>query len=1244
MASNLPSLKPGDVVAGRFRIVEMIGSGGFSVVYRAHQEEMNRFVALKVLKPTASHDAKIVERFRREALYASHLTHPNTITLFDYGTTDSGLCYIAMEHLKGMDLSIVVQQHVPMDLKRVWKVLVQTCRSLAEAHRLGLVHRDLKPENIYLCQKPDGEFVKVLDFGVSKAISSFGDAGPATLAPLTQEGTVFGTPLYMAPEQAMAEAITPAVDIYAMGHITYEMITGHAAYEGSNNAMDVMLRQINDPPLALPEPWNETPFNELITLCTQKDPAHRLQNASILLDALLEERFEPYMDPTERPQRHATLPRTPQIGTTGDTEPMSGTEEIEEIYRWELEVLDGVLAEVKQRNEVRVVVIRGKQGTGRSNLLRAFLSKVFRDPNITVMHRTADENAESGLETELSLLTGEPLRGRGIDEVKRLLRTLYGDDEDLSRTAEQLGTDSRPLTSLSTIHNTLLARIATPFREKAEQIPIVWGLENLERLDTLTLAFIDRFFRDLQAHPAPVLFVLTVYPEDLRRRPGLVRYTQGLLQASREYARQLSLVPPGEAKEDDSLSTMEGIDGLEGLQGLEGLPVDGSYLGLPDHDETSTDTLGEPPTTELGELGEIGSDPSDVFADANTERVDVEETPAEAAFDRVLGYLAQLGDEIPTDLWKLVYARILSTDLVRLTDTILSQADKFGIIHRTPELIRFTKPGFAEMLRESFEEFEDAKPSHRAVAEVMQKFYKKPTHENIKSIATQWHLGDRPVQAVRLLFEAGETSYQSLDLDAAREYFLRIQKILDSDDDLRPGRGDGALPFRRPQIWLRLGEIHGALNEHGAAEDALSRSLQDADPNDRQISGRAHKLLGDLSASQERYSDALRHYEVGRNAFREMGEARPFVAITGEMGQCALMQGRPGLAEELTSQALEMAAKLQDNALVGRVHRQMGQVLTRRARFLEAAEYLEKSIALFESLGRDYDVIECLVELGHAFFASGKYSQSREHFTQAVALSSSMHVSTTHEPHLGIARALAANDNLDQAEAHLAEALARTGTTRELNRMAEVHLYTGDLHLARGDHGQSVHHYTRGIELAKSIGLTRLWIASLIRMAYVELDRGNEQAIYMRLGEALEQAQALHDAESDLQIRAHIIYTQLLQHGFRAKGDTFSSLLRASADQNLQRAAALCYMFKADVAASRGEYQEARDLLKASHSAAAQLGDYALFIPIARRSYLVRKANGELGDPHAGAGWAIGSLIPPEVGVRRFDRLPEAVE
>src|SRR5690554_4364118 len=196
-----------------------------------------------------------------------------------------------MELLEGQDLADVVRMGQPMAPHRVWQILAQCCRSLSEAHRLGLIHRDLKPENIFLLQRKDAEIVKVLDFGVSKAINDFGAAGVRTMAPLTQQGTVFGTPLYMAPEQAMAEDLTAAVDVYAMGHIGFEMITGRAAYGDSTNAMDVMLRQINDPPLTLPSPWHGTPFYALIERATRKDPSERFADASEMLVSLLDEEF-----------------------------------------------------------------------------------------------------------------------------------------------------------------------------------------------------------------------------------------------------------------------------------------------------------------------------------------------------------------------------------------------------------------------------------------------------------------------------------------------------------------------------------------------------------------------------------------------------------------------------------------------------------------------------------------------------------------------------------------------------------------------------------------------------------------------------------------------------------------------------------------------------------------------------------------------------------------------------------------
>lgn len=318
MTSNVPGLEPGELVAERFRIIKSIGSGGFSVVYLAYHEELNRQVALKVLKPKASADESIVERFRREALYASRLSHPNTIRLYDYGQSSDGLFYIAMEYLVGTDLSVDVQAGNPVDLTRVWKVLVQTCRSLAEAHRIGLVHRDLKPENIFIAQTPDGEMIKVLDFGVSKTVADFGQAGPRTLAPLTMDGTVFGTPLYMAPEQAMAEPITPAADVYALGQIAYEMITGRAAYGDSDDAMTVMLRQINEPALELPVPWKSTPFAALVKACTEKDPAQRLPDAAAVLQQLEMPEFYTYSDPHDTSIREFSTIRLPSIEISSD--------------------------------------------------------------------------------------------------------------------------------------------------------------------------------------------------------------------------------------------------------------------------------------------------------------------------------------------------------------------------------------------------------------------------------------------------------------------------------------------------------------------------------------------------------------------------------------------------------------------------------------------------------------------------------------------------------------------------------------------------------------------------------------------------------------------------------------------------------------------------------------------------------------------------------------------------------------
>ena len=1249
---NLPNLKPGDVVAGRFRIVEMVGSGGFSVVYRAHQEESNRFIALKVLKPRAATDARVVERFRREALYASHLSHPNTITLYDYGQTDSSLFYIAMEFLVGMDLSVVVQRGEPMELGRVWRVLVQSCRSLAEAHRLGLVHRDLKPENIFLVQREEGgESIKVLDFGVSKAISTFGNAGPATMAPLTQEGTVFGTPLYMAPEQAMAEAITPAVDVYALGHIAFEMITGRAAYWDCNNPMDVMLRQVNDPPLALPKPWQQTPFSRLITRCTQKNPKKRISDAGRLLEYLMDDRFLEYMDPVERPvgtrslpqinaAAHAQIKALHAAGAGSSSSSSSGVElKVEEIYRDELKVLEDAFEQVRHAREPRMVVLRGSPGTGRSTLLRAFLRRVKTRHNVSVIHRqTAGGHIppDAGLEADVAIAAGLDLKAKGFDEVKRLMKQMHGGSEEGGLLNAEQELTSGPLNTLVSMRDAFLSRIAVPFRERAVRGTVVWGVEYLERADTLTVSFLDRFYKDLQAHHIPILIVVTVSPDDLLRRPGMSRYGERILAAGRPYGRQLSLAP-GQAEAPARPNAFEQASANRSSD----KPQQETSRFL--NEGTRRERVASP-------AGSAKTQPfrvEDVFAsreeeiEQGGEREQKERSSGgEAAFDRVLGYLAQAGNEVPYGLWREVCEQLLDEPLSRAAPLIIDQAERFGILHQTSDRVVFTKGAYAQSLREESSRWPEAEATQGVFADLLLRHHTSPNREQLKLIVDHLIGAGRHAMAIQLLRDEGQRAFRTLDFDAAREYFLKIQQLIDGHRISTPIDldGDGIIDpveIERPRLFMRLAEIHGALHEYGAAEDAIARALKELQQGDAALEGRAYKLLGDLSSSQNRYAEALEHYERAQQALRESGAASAYVAVTGEMGFCALQQGRAPMAERLLTQALGHAEQLKDEMLRARLERYMGQTLTRLGRFNEAIVQLERARERFERLDRPAEAVWCLEELGHAAFASTRFEQARDLFTRVLAQATLSHVRATRSPHLGLARALAALGNLDQARLHVIEALSALNSQGDAYHAAEANLYMGDLHLAMEQASEAEAHYDEVIRISKGIGHTRLWLDALIRLSYVSFELDEARQTYELLTKAGEMAQAIGDRDAELQIRAHIVFFQLMEHHFEVKGDTFSSLLEMSQRLKLKRTPVLCWLCRADVSAARGEWERAREELREAYACAGELGDYALFILLARRDALLQRRLGLKVAHQAGSGWAIGALIPPELGPRR---------
>ncbi len=236
-----PNALIGRVIDEKLTLTGVLGKGGMGVVYRANQHSMDREVAVKILNPTFSRDAESVKRFLQEAKAASRLDHPNIITVFDFGRTDDGLLYLVMELMIGRDLGAEIEEHT-LTPSRMVHILSQVCDAVHHAHERGLVHRDLKPENIYLLDGSArrGDFVKVLDFGIAMAAAHEG------VERITKTGTVCGTPAYMSPEQVLGDEVDGRSDVYSLGIVAFEALTGAHPFP-ADTPMRQLLAQLEAP-------------------------------------------------------------------------------------------------------------------------------------------------------------------------------------------------------------------------------------------------------------------------------------------------------------------------------------------------------------------------------------------------------------------------------------------------------------------------------------------------------------------------------------------------------------------------------------------------------------------------------------------------------------------------------------------------------------------------------------------------------------------------------------------------------------------------------------------------------------------------------------------------------------------------------------------------------------------------------------------------------------------------------------
>jgi tRNA A-37 threonylcarbamoyl transferase component Bud32 len=266
------------VLNNRYRVLAQIAGGGMAVVYKAHDTILNRVVAVKVLRDTFAQDVDFRARFQREAQAAANLTHPNIVTVYDYGQ-DGPQSYIVMEYIEGRDLKTVIRGEAPLPLDRATDLMVQACAALGAAHRAGLVHCDVKPQNILVTNDAR---VKVTDFGIARAMSAS--------VPQNVE-TVWGTPHYFSPEQAAGEPPTPASDVYSLGVVLYEMLAGRVPFDAPDHtALALQHMQDQPPPLTALNPAVPIQIEQIVNKALAKDPANRYRTADQLGRALLDYR------------------------------------------------------------------------------------------------------------------------------------------------------------------------------------------------------------------------------------------------------------------------------------------------------------------------------------------------------------------------------------------------------------------------------------------------------------------------------------------------------------------------------------------------------------------------------------------------------------------------------------------------------------------------------------------------------------------------------------------------------------------------------------------------------------------------------------------------------------------------------------------------------------------------------------------------------------------------------------------
>lgn len=1075
---SLPGI--GDLAAGRYRIKRELGRGGFGVVFLAHQEAIDRHVAIKFLLPEVATDPKEVERFRREVFHASGLQNPHTITLYDYGKSPAGLFYVVMEYLDGITLRDRLNRDGPIGPVQTRLLLEQVLASLDEAHSRELVHRDLKPENIFVQGLEENALhTKVLDFGLSKFIGDPNSTlyrGPS----LTADGEICGTPQYMSPEHAYGEPVGPSGDVYSLGLVAYEALVGKPAFDGAN-ALDILLKQVKQPVPDLPEEYAGGILASFIARATKKKAEERFADAGQALDWLYENRAES-PDPTQVPAGLLSIEEPGhlaiELDNTAPAVPPSieavdqGAQHLEfptqksskaALDNFELRVaqtpligrrrtlarLDGWLSHAAHSGGF--FLLSGDAGTGKTAVLDTWCSHLTTHQRLQILRGAHTRSAPplSGLRQAfhalLQLDSESPLR-----QTHRL-------EPDRVRILSAIFDQNRPteLESDRSVSN-LIYHLVDALTALASQEPILVILEDFQYADPITRRFVDHLLDTMAERDHPIALLLSLRNGDAVKewKPN------GNLPVVHWPLPQLS---------DDDLSdllrrVLPSSDGL--ASGLLKLASGNPALLL----HLCRYLLESERLTHRGDRGHWDLDdpstPIEELVPPDLQQLIIQRahrylrnSANESELRAVLHRAVLLGDEFSAELLE---SCLRAEDLQEIADrssALLAELTASGLLHQQngddhrSQSYTFARPLHRASLARMVESIDDWRGFHELVAKTLIKRGLDST-------------GKLPESAIAAHLE-------------------------------RAGKPESALPW-----WLRAANRAELEHHHRLALQMLRRAegylatQRKADPEVAGIlrlqQGRLFRHVGEFGPAEDALAEAIEHA-------KRCDDAALRARATEARAEVIFLQGRHDEAEELLDEVGDLYHVLSDLKGKHRIRLAHADLAGARGQYHMARQLFEALRVNVAELDEKATEIRCLIGLGRCDYADGNLGHARKSIEKARELAvevddrRALAATLIESSHIALF-----TEGIEAAEGLAHQALTMARREDDILAEANAHLALG-LALRRSTHlDRAQFHAGKARELHESLGHIYGLLKSVLLTAELNWAQGNlEEAIVL---------------------------------------------------------------------------------------------------------------------------------------------------